>query len=98
MLYSVQRSYQQGDDMLAPDMLVQQRYRVVRQVGQGGLGAVYQAVDQRLGNVVALKQTLASDAAAQHTAALRRAFEREAQLLAGLRHPALPKVIDYFTD
>jgi serine/threonine protein kinase len=44
--------------MLAPDTLVQGRYRNVRQIGQGGMGAVYQAVDQRLGNVVALKQTL----------------------------------------
>jgi hypothetical protein len=83
--------------MLVPDTLVQQRYRVVRLIGQGGMGAVYQAVDQRLGNVVALKQTIASDAAL-HATALRRAFEREARLLAGLRHPALPKVIDYFTD
>src|SRR5262245_46246484 len=84
--------------MLAPDTLIQQRYRIVRLIGQGGMGAVYQAVDQRLGNVVALKQTLVSDGAEQHAAALRRAFEREARLLAGLRHPALPRVSDYFAD
>ncbi len=78
--------------MLAPDSLVQGRYRIVRQIGQGGMGAVYQAVDQRLGNVVALKQTLVSGPQ------FGKAFEREARLLAMLRHPALPKVIDYFSD
>jgi hypothetical protein len=78
--------------MLAPDTLVQGRYRIVRQIGQGGMGAVYQAVDQRLGNVVALKQTLVGGPQ------FSRAFEREARLLAMLRHPALPKVIDHFSD
>jgi hypothetical protein len=78
--------------MLAPDTLVQGRYRIVRQIGQGGMGAVYQAVDQRLGNIVALKQTLVSGPQ------FSRAFEREARLLAMLRHPALPKVIDHFSD
>jgi serine/threonine protein kinase len=78
--------------MLAPDTLVQGRYRNVRQIGQGGMGAVYQAVDQRLGNIVALKQTLVGGPQ------FSKAFEREARLLAMLRHPALPKVIDHFSD
>ena len=54
------------------------------------MGAVYEAVDTRLRNTVAVKQLELAGAAAD------RAFEREAQLLAGLRHPALPVVIDYF--
>ncbi len=68
------------------------RYRIVRHIGQGGMGAVYEAVDERLLNTVALKQTLVDEER------LKRAFEREAQLLARLRHPALPKVIDHFVD
>ncbi len=76
--------------MLEPGSLVLQRYQIVRLVGRGGMGAVYEAVDTRLRNTVALKQMLGnSDENAS-------AFEREAQLLAGLRYPALPKVIDYF--
>lgn len=71
-------------------VLVHDRYRIVRLIGKGGMGAVYEAVDQRLNNTVALKQMLVSEAV------LERAFEREAQILARLRHPALPKVIDYF--
>lgn len=78
--------------MLEPDTLVHGRYRIVRHVGQGGMGAVYEAFDVRLHNKVALKQTLVTDEN------LRHAFEREAQLMARLRHPALPKVIDHFTD
>src|SRR5689334_17164519 len=56
------------------------------------MGAVYMARDQRLRSVVALKESLYTDEQA------RRAFEREAALLANLHHPALPNVIDHFTE
>lgn len=78
--------------MLAPNSLLQNRYLIVRSIGQGGMGAVYLARDQRLGNTVALKETFFTDAR------MRRALEREARLLAHLRHPALPKVIDHFGE
>src|SRR5215212_7178406 len=78
--------------MPAADTVLQGRYRIVRQLGKGGMGAVYEAVDERLHRTVALKETLAD------TEELKRAFEREARLLANLRHPVLPKVIDHFTE
>src|SRR5918911_3435377 len=78
--------------MPAADTVLQGRYRIVRQLGKGGMGAVYEAVDERLHRTVALKETLAE------TGELRRAFEREARLLANLRHPALPKVLDHFAE
>jgi serine/threonine protein kinase len=56
------------------------------------MGAVYEAEDSRLSRNVALKETLVE------TDELRRAFEREARLLANLRHPALPKVLDHFSE
>jgi serine/threonine protein kinase len=34
--------------MLSPNTILQNRYRVVRQLGEGGMGAVYEAVDQRV--------------------------------------------------
>ncbi|NJN17910.1 MAG: serine/threonine protein kinase [Oscillochloris sp.] len=77
---------------VAPDTLLQGRYRVERLIAQGGMGAVYRARDERLGNTVALKQTLVTDPY------LRAAFEREARLLAGLHHPALPMVSDHFAE
>lgn len=76
--------------MLPPDTLIKERYRIVQSIGQGGMGAVYEAIDESLHNRVALKQMIVSGEP------LTRAFRREAHLLAGLRHPALPKVIDYF--
>lgn len=78
--------------MLTPDTILQGRYRIIRQLGQGGMGAVYEAVDQRLDTTVALKETLFSDER------LRRQFEREARLLARLHHPALPRVSDHFSE
>jgi len=78
--------------LLAPGDVLQGRYRIVRQLGKGGMGAVYEAVDQRLDATVALKETFSVDAR------LRRQFEQEARLLAQLNHPALPRVSDYFTE
>ena len=78
--------------MLTPDTILQARYRVVRQLGQGGMGAVYEALDQRLDTVVALKETFFADER------LRKQFEREARLLARLHHPALPRVSDHFSE
>lgn len=78
--------------MLAPETILQGRYRIVRQLGQGGMGAVYEAVDLRLDTVVALKETLFTEER------LRKQFEREARLLARLHHQALPRVSDHFTE
>src|SRR5207253_3908338 len=71
---------------------LQGRYRVVRQLGAGGMGAVYEAVDDRLQATVAIKETFSVDDR------LRRQFEQEARMLAQLNHPALPRVSDYFTE
>lgn len=78
--------------MLDSDTLLQNRYLVVRPIGKGGMGAVYLAKDQRLRSTVALKETFFEDPA------MLKAFEREAALLANLRHFALPRVIDHFTE
>ena len=78
--------------LLSPDTILQSRYRVVSHLGKGGMGAVYEAIDLRLGHTVALKQTLTSDEE------LWKQFEREARLMARLNHPVLPSVSDYFTE
>ena len=78
--------------MLTPETVLQGRYRIVRQLGQGGMGAVYEAIDQRLDTTVALKETLFAEER------LSKQFEREARLLARLHHPALPRVSDHFSE
>ena len=77
---------------LVAGTVLQNRYRVSRPLGKGGMGAVYEAVDLRLETKVALKHAFSADAR------LRRQFEQEARLLAQLHHPALPRVTDYFTE
>ncbi|HEX7318089.1 MAG TPA: serine/threonine-protein kinase [Pyrinomonadaceae bacterium] len=79
--------------MIEPGTLLQNRYRVTRQLGRGGMGAVYVATDGRFNSTVAIKQTFFFD-----DPALRRAFEREAILLNHLRHAALPRVSDHFVE
>lgn len=78
---------------LAANVLIQDRYLIVHLIGKGGMGEVYLAVDQRLGSAVALKRTFFKD-----DEMLATAFEREARILANLRHPILPKVSDHFIE
>src|SRR5215218_9891499 len=87
------RKESRTEAMLEPGTLLQNRYRVTRQIGRGGMGAVYVATDERFNSTVAVKQTFFFD-----DPALRRAFEREAVLLNHLRHPALPRVSDHFVE
>ncbi|HYW71994.1 MAG TPA: protein kinase [Pyrinomonadaceae bacterium] len=78
--------------MLTEGTILQSRYRIVRQLGQGGMGAVYEAIDERLDTTVALKETFFAEEK------LRKQFEREARLLARMHHPALPRVSDHFNE
>ena len=78
--------------MIETGKVLQQRYRIDRQIGQGGMGAVYIATDERFGSVVAIKETLLMDDS------YRKAIEREARLLNSLKHTALPRVSDHFLE
>jgi len=75
---------------LSKGTVLQQRYRIVQEVGRGGFGAVYRAWHLALNRAVAVKENLDTSPEAG------RQFEREAQLLGSLRHPNLPVVIDHF--
>lgn len=78
--------------MIEVGTILQNRYRIEKQIGQGGMGKVYVASDQRFNSTVAIKETVFEDKN------LRRAFEREARLLNSLKHQALPRVSDHFTE
>src|SRR5687768_11487866 len=78
--------------MIEVGKILQQRYRIDRQIGQGGMGAVYVATDERFGSTVAIKETLFMDDN------YRKALEREARLLNSLKHSALPRVTDHFLE
>lgn len=78
--------------MLESGKVLQERYRVERQIGQGGMGSVYLATDTRFNSTVAVKETLIADDN------YRKALMREARLLNSLKHVALPKVSDHFVE
>ncbi len=84
---------------LATQALVRQRYRLVRQIGRGGFGAVYQAVDTELGNrKVAVKEMSQRGLTPEELQAATQAFHNEALLLAGLTHPNLPRIYEQFSE
>ena len=70
--------------------VLQNRYRIVTKLGEGGFGAVYRAWDVNLDRPRAIKENLDTSPKAQ------RQFKREAQILDKLVHPNLPRVIDHF--
>ena len=75
---------------LSTGTVLENRYRIDALLGEGGMGAVYRASDQRLRQFVAIKENrMASPASA-------RQFESEALMMARLRHPNLPRVGDHF--
>lgn len=65
------------------------KFRIVREVGRGGMGVVYEAVDTTLDRRVALKVLLQPAAPGQEE---RERFLREAALAAKLRHPHIVSV------
>lgn len=80
---------------------MQERYLVLALHGSGGMSSVYRARDLHFPNVtkvVAVKEmiNLATDPT-MHEMVVRN-FEREADLLATLSHPAIPRIYDYFTQ
>lgn len=77
---------------LSPDTLLRNRYRIIRPLGKGGMGAVYLAFDNSLEIEVAVKYNKndSEEATSQ--------FLREARILAALRQANMPRVIDYFVE
>lgn len=87
--------------------MLQSRYEIAEVIGQGGMGRVYLALDRRLeGRRCAIKEVLppppalsSVEGGADRSAleAVREQFRQEAQVLAQLDQPNLPKVSDYFS-
>jgi len=79
--------------LLGQGEILQGRYRIIKVLGCGGMGAVYYAEDLRLNNrPVAVKENFDNSPEAANQ------FQIEAELLANLRHPNLPQVFDYFIE
>jgi WD40 repeat protein len=80
----------QGDAAAVPPLPTIARYRLVRVLGEGGMGTVYEAEQDNPRRTVALKVIrpgLTSDSLLQR-------FAREAQILGRLHHPGIAQVYD----
>ena len=64
------------------------RYRILHQLGQGGMGTVFAAEDESLGRQVAVKTITEPDESA------RKRFRREARAAAGVNHPNVCQVYE----
>lgn len=85
---------------LDPGTLLVNRYQIQDVIGIGGMGAVYRARDMHFPNVtkiVAVKEMVNQARDPVIRSAIVKNFEREANLLATLDHPCIPRIYDYFS-
>jgi serine/threonine protein kinase len=81
-----------GGQILASDMVLDGTYRIIKRLGEGGMGEVYVAAHERLPGLFAVKALQTSFIG--HAEAVSR-FRREAEILAGVRHPNVVQVVDF---
>ncbi|HVV49816.1 MAG TPA: serine/threonine-protein kinase [Polyangia bacterium] len=75
------------------------RYEIKELLGRGGMGAVYRALDTKLGRSVALKTAVGKRAGARLTDRVRQRFLREAMALSRVEHRNVVQVLDFgFAD
>lgn len=82
--------------MLNKECVLQQRYKIVKILGRGGMGAVYQAEDQRLPTKWAVKEMKKEGLTDEERDEAVELFHSEARILSELRHRNLPRIVDFF--
>ncbi len=91
----------QPEGTLPSGTSLQGRYEILGVQGLGGMGAVYRARDLRFSaveKIVAVKEMNNSAPDARLRRIGIQNFEREANILASLSHPSIPKIFDYFSE
>jgi serine/threonine protein kinase len=82
----------------SPLIIINRRYILQKELGAGGMGTVYQAVDRLTGQSVALKQLTQPGSRTSKSLELALSLAREFKVLATLRHPHIINVLDYGFD
>jgi len=86
-------------DVLPPGLLLENRYRIEREIGQGGYSIVYKAVDTaRRGRVVTIKQINLRNLTSRQIIDATETFNRETAFLPTLKHSGIPRFHHHFTD
>ncbi|HTV22023.1 MAG TPA: serine/threonine-protein kinase [Polyangiaceae bacterium] len=83
------------DDVIVPGIILGGKYRLISEIGRGGMGSVWRAEHLGWEAPVALK-VMNRDITARPEAVAR--FEREVRLAAGLRSPHVVQVLDHGLD
>ncbi|PSB59277.1 serine/threonine-protein kinase [Chamaesiphon polymorphus] len=82
-------------------LLVRNRYRVTKSLGQGGFGATFVAIDVSLPGepICVIKQLRPSNNHEKFLRMARELFEREARTLGKIgNHPQIPRLLDFFEE
>jgi serine/threonine protein kinase len=83
---------------LGRNTLLHKRYIILRVIGQGGMGAVYQARDTKRGEICAVKEMSLSSVPPSEQGKALENFLAEATILSRLSHPNLPAFTDFFSE
>ena len=83
---------------LSEGTILAERYKIIKLIKAGGMGAIYKALDDKLERTVAIKELLPVFTNVEEKKKSIKWFRREAKILARLEHPNLPGVFDYFVE
>src|SRR5690242_8533057 len=88
-----------SSDQLVAGSLIRDRYQIMKKLGTGGMGHVYLGIDKQRDDAPrAIKQLVveSTDNVAYQKAIQN--FQREAEVLTSIDHPAIPSLFDYFAE
>ncbi|MGZ3715571.1 MAG: protein kinase domain-containing protein, partial [Ktedonobacterales bacterium] len=83
---------------MAPQTLLRGRYLIVKNIGQGGMAAVYKATVLKTGALVAVKEMSQEGLSPEELREALDSFDSEACMLQKLQHPNLPRVYESFSE
>ncbi len=83
---------------LSPGVFLDRRYKIIRLVKSGGMGAVYEAEDERFCDRCAVKEMSLHCSLPEERKYFTDKFRQEARILRTLHHGSLPRVTDYFSE
>jgi serine/threonine protein kinase/sugar lactone lactonase YvrE len=80
---------------MTQDKIILGKYRIIEEIGRGGMGVVYKAMDTRIERIVAIKELLINPALIKAAEEIVARFHREAQTAGSLQHPNIVTIHDF---